>query len=397
MLIPIDTMNQRQIFFDHLAQTSDIPLALEIDYAKGSYIFDKHGKKYLDFISGIGVSNIGHCHPKVVEAIQLQSSKYLHTLVYGEFIQEPQTQLAAKLCGLLPSKLNNVYFLNSGAEAVEAAIKLAKRKTGKTEIMSFKNAYHGSTSGALSISGSEQYKNSFRPLLPSVKIIEFNNIKSLDDISTKTAAVFIEPVQGEAGVRVANPEFLKALQDKCSQTSTLLVFDEIQCGMGRTGKLFAFEHYGIVPDILLAGKALGGGLPLSAMICNKVMMDHLQSDPVLGHITTFGGNPLCCAAAIANLDVIVNENLMNDVPEKEALIRSLLQHPKIHEIRGKGLLLSMQLDNFEQLRSLILKCLDKGLILDWFLFDQTSIRIAPPLTISKEEIEFGCGLILQNI
>ena len=354
-------MNQRKIFFDHLAQTSDIPLALEIDYAKGSYIFDKHGKKYLDFISGIGVSNIGHCHPKVVEAIQLQSSKYLHTLVYGEFIQEPQTQLAAKLCGLLPSKLNNVYFLNSGAEAVEAAIKLSKRITGKTEIISFKNAYHGSTSGALSISGSEQYKNSFRPLLPSVKIIEFNNIKSLDDISTKTAVVFIEPVQGEAGVRVANPEFLKALQDKCCQTSTLLVFDEIQCGIGRTGKLFAFEHYGIVPDILLAGKALGGGLPLSAMICNKVLMDHLQTDPVLGHITTFGGNPLCCAAAIANLDVIINENLMNDVPEKEALIRRLLQHPKMHEIRGKGLLLSMQLDNFEQLRCLIVKCLDKGL------------------------------------
>lgn len=393
----IERMNNRELFFRHLAQTSDIPLALDIDHALGSYIFDKQGKKYLDFISGIGVSNIGHCHLKVVEAIQLQSSKYLHTLVYGEFIQEPQTQLAAKLCGLLPAKLDNVYFLNSGAEAVEAAIKLTKRITGRTEIICFKNAYHGSTSGALSISGNEQYKNSFRPLIPSIRILEFNNIKALEDISSKTAAVFIEPVQGEAGVRVANPEFLQALQQKCTQTSTLLVFDEIQCGMGRTGKLFAFEHYGIIPDILLAGKALGGGLPLSAMICNKSLMDQLKTDPVLGHITTFGGNPLCCAAAIANLEVIQDEKLLNEVAEKESLIRHLLQHPKIHEIIGKGLLLAMQLDNFDHVRNLIIKCLDKGLILDWFLFDQTSIRIAPPLTISNEEIEFGCGVILGNI
>jgi len=393
----IELMTNRDIFFQHLAQTSNIPLALDIDHASGSYIFDTKGKKYLDFISGIGVSNIGHCHPKVVKAIEFQSSKYLHTLVYGEFIQEPQTQLALKLCKLLPPSLDNVYFLNSGAEAVEAAIKLSKRITGRTEIVSFNNAYHGSTSGALSISGNELYKNSFRPLIPSVRILEFNNIKDLKNISTSTAAVFIEPVQGEAGVRIADPGFLQALNEKCKLTSTLLVFDEIQCGMGRTGKLFAFEHYGIVPDILLAGKALGGGLPLSAMICNKSLMDHFKTEPVLGHITTFGGNPLCCAAALANLDVILGEKLMDKVPEKEALIRGLLQHPKIHELRGKGLLLAMQLDNFDQLRKLILKCLDRGLILDWFLFDPTSVRIEPPLTISKEEIEFACEVILEEI
>jgi acetylornithine/succinyldiaminopimelate/putrescine aminotransferase len=293
-----------------------------------------------------------------------------------------------------------VYFLNSGAEAVEAAIKLTKRITGRTEIISFKNAYHGSTSGALSISGNETIKNSFRPLIPTVRILEFNNIKALEAISSQTAAVFIEPVQGEAGVRVADTGFLKALQEKCRLTSTLLVFDEIQCGMGRTGKLFAFEHYGIVPDILLAGKALGGGLPLSAMICNKTLMDHFQTNPVLGHITTFGGNPLCCAAALANLEVILEEKLMNEVPAKEALIRSMLKHHKIHEIheiRGKGLLLAMQLDNFKQLRSLLLRCLDRGLILDWFLFDPTSVRLAPPLNISNEEIEFACKIILEEI
>ena len=397
MLNRNELMNNRDIFYQHLAQTSNIPLALDIDHAKGSYIYDIKGKKYLDLISGIGVSNIGHCHPKVVEAIQIQSRKYMHTLVFGEFIQEPQTQLASKLCSLLPSSLDNVYFLNSGAEAVEAAIKLSKRITGRNEIISFKNAYHGSTSGALSIAGNEMIKNSFRPLLPSVRILEFNHLKALDAISTQTAAVFIEPVQGEAGVRVADTEFLKALKEKCRLTSTLLVMDEIQCGMGRTGKLFAFEHSGIVPDILLAGKALGGGLPLSAMICNKILMDHFQTDPVLGHITTFGGNPLCCAAAIANLDVILDEKLMNEVPAKEAQIRSLLKHPKIHEIRGKGLLLAMQLDSFEQLRKLLLKCLDRGLILDWFLFDPTSVRLAPPLNISKEEIEFACGVILEEI
>jgi acetylornithine/succinyldiaminopimelate/putrescine aminotransferase len=390
-------MDHNKIFFNNLAQTSNIPLALEIDHAKGSYIFDKHGKSYLDFISGIGVSNTGHCHPRIIEAIRQQSGKYLHTLVYGEYIQEPQTELAAKLCGLLPPVLDNIYFLNSGAEAVEAAIKLSKRVTGRTEIVCFKNAYHGSTSGALSISGNEMYKNSFRPLFPDIRIIEFNNIKSLDEISDHTAAVFIEPVQGEAGVRVADPEFLKALSDKCKLYSVLLVFDEIQCGMGRTGKLFAFEHFNILPDILLAGKALGGGLPLSAMISSKNLMEYLKTDPVLGHITTFGGNPLCCAAAIANLDVIVTEKLMNEVPAKEALIRNLLKHPKIHEIRGKGLLLAMQLDNFEQLRKLILKCLDKGLILDWFLFDPTSVRLAPPLTVSNEEIEFACRLILDEL
>jgi acetylornithine/succinyldiaminopimelate/putrescine aminotransferase len=393
----IELMNNRNLFFKHLAQTSDIPLALEIDHANRSFIYDTSGKKYLDFISGIGVSNIGHCHPKVIEAIQLQSSKYLHTLVYGEFVLEPQTQLAGKLCGLLPETLDNVYFLNSGAEAVEAAIKLSKRISGRTEIVSFDNAYHGSTSGALSISGNETIKNSFRPLIPTVRILEFNNIKALEAISTQTAAVFIEPVQGEAGVKVAETEFLKALQEKCRLTSTLLVFDEIQCGLGRTGKLFAFEHYGIVPDILLAGKALGGGLPLSAMICNKTLMDHFQTDPILGHITTFGGNPLCCAAALANLEVILEEKLMNDVPAKEALIRSLLKHPKIHEIRGKGLLLALQLDSFEQLRILLLKCLDRGLILDWFLFDPTSVRLAPPLNISNEEIKFACGVILEEI
>jgi acetylornithine/succinyldiaminopimelate/putrescine aminotransferase len=390
-------MNNREIFFSHLAQTSDFPLALEVDHAKGSFIYDKNGKKYLDFISGIGVSNIGHCHPKVVDAINKQSGKYLHTLVYGEFVQEPQTKLIDELCKLLPKKLNNIYLLNSGTEAVEAAVKLSKRISGRTEIISFRNAYHGSTSGALSLCGNEDYKNAFRPLMPGVRILEFNDLNALKAISAQTAAIFIEPVQGEAGVRVADSELLQSLREVCTKNSTLLVFDEIQCGMGRTGKLFALEHYGVIPDILLAGKALGGGLPLSAMACNKSLMDHLKTNPVLGHITTFGGNPLCCAAAIANLGVINDEKLLKEVSAKETLIRNILKHPKIHEIRGMGLMLAMQLDNFEQLRKLILNCLDKGLILDWFLFDQTSVRLAPPLTISIEEINFACNLIMDQI
>ena len=387
----------RNQFYNHLAQTSDMPMELEIVSADGNYQYDSKGKKYLDLISGIAVSNLGHNHPAIKKAIAKQLDAHLHLMVYGEFIQAPQVKLANALAELLPKKLSSVFFTNSGSEAVEGALKLAKRFTGRTEMISCQNAYHGSTHGALSINGSEEWKNSFRPLLPDVRQILFNHWEDLSLITDKTACVIIEPVQGEAGVRIGNVYYLEALRKKCDETGTLLLFDEIQSGFGRTGKFFAFEHFNVIPDILILGKALGGGLPLGAFISSKEMMDSLQSNPVLGHITTFGGHPLSCAASLAALEVLKNEKWISEVEEKELLFKELLNHPEIIEVRGIGLMFAVELRDFEFIQKVIKKCIEGGLITDWFLFSDKSLRIAPPLTITEEEIKFACEIILQAL
>ena len=387
----------RSQFYNHLAQTSDMPMELEIVSADGNYQYDSKGKKYLDLISGIAVSNLGHNHPAIKKAIAKQLDAHLHLMVYGEFIQAPQVKLANALAELLPKNLSSVFFTNSGSEAVEGALKLAKRFTGRTEMISCQNAYHGSTHGALSINGSEEWKNSFRPLLPDVRQILFNHWEDLSLITDKTACVIIEPVQGEDGVRIGNVYYLEALRKKCDETGTLLIFDEIQSGFGRTGKFFAFEHFNVIPDILILGKALGGGLPLGAFISSKEMMDSLQSNPVLGHITTFGGHPLSCAASLAALEVLKNEKWISEVEEKELLFKELLNHPEIIEVRGIGLMFAVELRDFEFIQKVIKKCIEGGLITDWFLFSDKSLRIAPPLTITKEEIKFACEIILQAL
>ena len=387
----------RSQFYNHLAQTSDMPMELEIVSADGNYQYDSNGKKYLDLISGIAVSNLGHNHPAIKKAIATQLDAHLHLMVYGEFIQAPQVKLANALAELLPKNLSSVFFTNSGSEAVEGALKLAKRFTGRTEMISCQNAYHGSTHGALSINGSEEWKNSFRPLLPDVRQILFNHWEDLSLITDKTACVIIEPVQGEAGVRIGNVYYLEALRKKCEETGTLLIFDEIQSGFGRTGKFFAFEHFNVIPDILILGKALGGGLPLGAFISSKEMMDSLQSNPVLGHITTFGGHPLSCAASLAALEVLKNEKWISEVEENELLFKELLNHPEIIEVRGIGLMFAVELRDFEFIQKVIKKCIEGGLITDWFLFSDKSLRIAPPLTITKEEIKFACEIILQAL
>ncbi len=390
-------LTQRQLFFNHLAQTTETPLALEIEKAEGVYLFDASGKKYMDLISGIAVSNIGHRHPKVISAIKEQLDKYMHLMVYGEYIQSPQVQLAKLLMDNLPENLNSVYFVNSGTEAIEGAMKLAKRFTARTEIISFKNAYHGSTQGSLSIMGNEEFKNAFRPLLPDTRQIEFNNIKQLSQITNKTACVVVETIQGEAGVVLPQKDFLKKLRERCTEAGALLVLDEIQCGFGRTGKLFAFENYGFIPDILCLAKGMGGGMPIGAFISSKEIMNTLTNNPILGHITTFGGHPVCCAASLATLNVLLEEKLIARVEAKEQLFRKLLKHPKIRSVNGKGLLLSIEFDSFEQNKKIIDKCIEKGVITDWFLFNAASMRIAPPLIITEEEIVFACSVIDQCI
>jgi len=390
-------LSQRQLFLNHIAQTSETPLALEIEKAEGVYLVDTSGKKYLDLISGISVSNVGHRHPKVVQAIKDQVDKYMHLMVYGEYIQSPQVQLAKALAEHLPSDLSSVYFVNSGSEAIEGAMKLAKRYLGRTEIISFKNAYHGSTQGSLSIMGNEEFKNAFRPLLPDTKLICFNDMNDLKEITKRTACVVIETIQGEAGAVVPSIDYLKKLQERCKEVGALLVLDEIQCGFGRTGKLFAFEHFEILPDILCIAKGMGGGMPIGAFISSKEIMNSLTNNPILGHITTFGGHPVSCAASCASLRVLFEENLISSVGGKEQLFRKLLVHQKIRSINGKGLLLSVEFDSYEQNKSIIDSCIQKGVITDWFLFNSHSMRIAPPLTISEEEIHFACTIILEAI
>jgi len=390
-------ISNRQLFLMHQAQTSHFPLMLEIERAEGVYLFDVNGKQYLDLISGISVSSLGHGNEHVKNAIKLQLDKYMHLMVYGEFIQSPQVELAKMLTDLLPPNLNSVYLVNSGSEATDGALKLAKRVTGRTEIIACKNAYHGSGHAALSLNSHEYFKNAFRPLLPDINFIEFNNESSLENITNKTACVIVETIQGEAGYIPPQNDFLKKVRAKCDEHSALLILDEIQAGMGRTGKLFAFEHYGIVPDILLLGKALGAGMPIGAFISSQAMMMELADNPVLGHITTFGGHPVIAAAAIAGIEEIQSHNWINEVEEKENLFRELLIHPCIKNISGKGLMLAIEFKNFEFNKKLIDACIADGLITDWFLFASQSLRIAPPLIITIEQIKWSCEMLIRNL
>lgn len=390
-------LTQRQLFLQHNAQTSTAPLLLEFIKAKGIYLFDVEGKRYMDLIAGIGVSNVGHCHDEVVNAVKEQAESFMHLMVYGEFVQSPQVNFAKALADVLPANLNCTYFVNSGAEAIEGAMKLAKRFTRRTELIACKDSYHGSTQGALSLMGNEEFKQAYRPLLPDVKFIEFNDSEHLNQITSSTAAVFVETIQGEAGIRVPDPAYMQALRRKCTSTGTLLVFDEIQCGFGRTGKMFGFEHFDVVPDILLLAKGIGGGMPIGAFISSKEIMSVFTDNPILGHITTFGGHPVSCAAGLATLSVIKKENLVVNVEAKGELFKALLKHPAIKEVRGKGLMLAVEFKNFETNKAIIDACIVDGLITDWFLHCSNSMRIAPPLIITEAEIRDACQIILKNI
>ena len=390
-------MNNRQLFLRHVAQTSDAPLALEITKAQGMYMWDAAGKRIMDLIAGISVCNIGHCHPRVVQAIQDQAQQYMHLLVYGELVQSPQVAFAARLTEHLPAALDSVYFTNSGTEAVEGAMKLAKRYTGRTEIIAFKNSYHGSTQGSLSIMGQEEWRNAYRPLLPDIQHLDYNDFSSLEHITTRTACVIAETVQAEAGVRPPQQEWLHALRQKCTETGALLVLDEIQCGLGRNGALWGFERFGIVPDVLLLGKALGGGMPLGAFISSRDIMWSLTHNPVLGHITTFGGHPVSCAAGLAALNALLEENIIPPVKEKEQLFHQYLQHPSIKAVRSQGLLMAIELADFPFNKKVIDECISQGLLTDWFLFAPECLRIAPPLIITAEEIEEACGVIIAAL
>lgn len=390
-------LSTRQLFLRHVAQTSPAPLALEIERAEGCQLIDNQGISYLDLISGIAVSSLGHRHPTVERAIIRQLKKYSHTLVYGEMVLAPQVKLARLLAKNLPKNLSSVFFTNSGTEATEGAMKLAKRHTGRPEILACRHAYHGSTQGAASLMWPTDFTQAFQPLLPGIGHIDFNEVASLEKIGPKTAAVILETVQAESGVRPPDPVFLKTLREKCSQTGALLILDECQAGLGRTGFLWAFEAFGIVPDVLLLAKSFGGGLPLGAFISSQKIMNSLSNDPVLGHITTFGGHPVSCAAGLASLQFLLKSGLISQVLEKEKLFRSLLVHPKIVEIRSAGLLMAVDLGDAARVQSVIKFCLKNGVLTDWFLFNDRSLRIAPPLIISEEEIRFACRILLAGL
>ena len=392
------SFTNRQLFQKFLAPTSDSPLALEIVKAKGIYLYDKEGKSYIDLISGIAVSNVGHRNKKIISAIKKQLDLYMHLMVYGEYIQSPQVLLAQALVNSTKDpSLNQVYFTNSGTEAVEGAMKLAKRYTGRTNFISCINAYHGSTQGALSLAGDENFKNSFRPLLPNITHINYGREEDLVHINNKTAAIIIEIIGGESGVRKASISYFKALRKRCDETGTLLIIDEIQTGFGRTGTFWAYEAMEIIPDVLLTAKGMGGGMPIGAFIANENLMKSLSFDPILGHITTFGGHPVNCAASLATLNYIIDENLMEDVPSKSQLFKDLLVHPMIKEVRAVGLMIAVEFENFEIIQKIISNCLYRGLITDWFLFCNNSLRIAPPLIITMKEIKIACKIILQAI
>ncbi|HSZ72298.1 MAG TPA: aspartate aminotransferase family protein [Cytophagaceae bacterium] len=390
-------ITQRSLFLRHLAQTSSVPLALEIEKASGIFLYTPEGKKILDLISGIAVSNIGHCHPAVVKAVQQQSETFMHVMVYGELIQSPQVALAKALCETLPETLDNVYFVNSGSEAVEGALKLAKRYTGRRNIVSCINAYHGSSHGSLSVMGNEFFKQAFRPLLPGVSHIRFGHQEDLKYIDEQTAAFIIEPIQGEAGVVTANQDYFLALYRRCKEVGCLLIFDEIQSGFGRTGSFWYFETLSIAPDILLCAKGMGGGMPIGAFIANRNLMQCLTHDPVLGHITTFGGHPVSCAASLATLRTIMDQQLHVQATGKGEHFRSKLIHPAIKEIRGKGLMMAIELCDAALVQRTIAKALEKGLLTDWFLFKDTALRLAPPLTITDEEIEHACLILTESL
>ena len=403
------TLTNRQLFFQHIAQTSDFPLALEIDRAEGVYIYslagpDGHAKRYLDLIAGIGVSNVGHRHPRVLAAIQAQLDKYLHLMVYGEYVQTPQTQLAHALTQTLPATLDTVYFTNSGTEAVEGAMKLAKRFTGRAEIISCLNAYHGATQGALSLSGDEHFKRNYRPLLPAIRHIRYNNWADIGQISHRTAAVVIEVVGAEAGVRLPDAGYLRAVRERCTEVGALLIFDEIQTGFGRTGTFWGFEGAddgvamaGVIPDVLLCAKGMGGGMPIGAFIASAEIMSVFRNNPILGHITTFGGHPVSCAASLATLQIIQDEKLHERAAAKGQLFRQLLVHPAIREVRGRGLMLAVEFDSFNTLKPIIDRAIRGGVITDWFLFCDHAMRIAPPLIITDAQIREACAVILEAI
>lgn len=388
-------MNQRELFLQHVAQTSDAPLALEIVRAAGSKMWDREGKEYIDVISGISVCSVGHCHPRVVKAIKDQVDQYMHIMVYGELIESPQVQYASRIASLLPASLDSVYFTSSGSEATEGAMKLAKRLTGRTNMVAFNDSYHGSTQGALSVMGSEYWRNAYRPLIPGIKHVHHNEFTSLDAIDEHTACVIAEPVQAERGVMTPSIAWMKALRQRCTEMGALLVLDEIQTGFGRTGTMFAFEQFDVVPDILLLGKALGGGMPLGAFVASKQMMDSFTLNPVLGHITTFGGHPVCCAAGLAALELLVDEKLISQVKKNELLFAELLHHPMIKDFRSSGLLMAIDFGTWDLNKKIIDRCITKGVFSDWFLFASHCMRLAPPLIITEEEIRTACSIILS--
>tara|TARA_B110000305_G_scaffold240696_1_gene312125 strand:- start:3796 stop:4986 length:1191 start_codon:yes stop_codon:yes gene_type:complete len=391
-------MSKTNDFLSFQGQTNQTPYLIEVDRADGLYIYDKKGKAFMDMIAGVAVNNIGHNHPKVINALKSQIDRHLHVMVYGEYVQDAQLEFSKRLCSVLPNKLNTVYPVNSGTEANEAALKLAKRITNRTELISFRGSYHGSTHGSLSVSGNETKKQAYRPLLPDVQFLEFNSIDELERITERTACVIIETVQGDAGVRVPSSKFIKTLRDRCTEVGALLIFDEIQCGMGRTGKLFAFEHFNVTPDILTLGKALGGGMPIGALVSSQENLHQFTFEPMLGHITTFGGHPVICAAANAFLEVMEEEINFNDVEKLGALIESELSSEiEIIEIRRIGMMLALDMISFERVEKVVSKCLEKGLIAFWFLSHPDSFRLSPPLNISETQVLDGCRIIKEAI
>ncbi len=390
-------MTQRQLFLQHIAQTSDSPIGLEIVKAEGIYQHDINGKAYMDFISGFSVVNIGHSHPKVIEAVQKQAAEYMHLIVYGEFIEAPQVAYAKLLTDNLPRTLNSIYFTNSGTEATEGAMKLAKRVTGRSKIICFNKSYHGSTQGALSLMGDEYWRNAFRPLLPDIYHFDYGSDEAVNAIDDATACVILETVQAESGVKRASKGWMQSIRKKCTEHSTLMILDEVQAGFGRTGTLWAFEQFDVIPDVLLLGKALGGGMPLGAFIANTNLMNKLTHNPVLGHITTFGGHPVSCAAGKAALEVLLEGNFIAAVKRKEQILLDHLESPKILTIRSFGLWAALEFENFEANKKVNDRCIEKGLITDWFIFAPQCLRVAPPLIITEEELINACALIKQAI
>ena len=391
-------MSRNSEFIQKLGQTNQSPYLIDVDRAEGIYIYDKENKAYMDMIAGVAVSNVGHNHPKITQALKSQIDRHLHVMVYGEFIQDAQLAFAQRLISLLPASLNSVYTVNSGTEANEAALKLAKRVTGRTELVSFRGSYHGSTHGSMSVSGNEVKKQAFRPLLPDVRFLQHNSITDLQQITSKTAGVIIETVQGDAGVRVPSIDFLQALRNRCSEVGALLIFDEIQCGMGRAGKLFAFEHFNVIPDVLTLGKALGGGMPIGAVVSSHENLWEFTYNPMLGHITTFGGHPVVCASANAFLEIMETEIDFEEVERLGALLESIVgQSPEIKEIRRIGMMFAFDMESFERVEKVVKRCLEKGLISFWFLSHPYSFRLSPPLNITEDEIRKAGDIILSSI
>jgi len=391
-------MSERDFFLSHLGQTTPFPFLVEVERAEGIYIYDKQGKAYMDMISGVAVNNIGHRHPNVVSALKNQIDKYLHVMVYGEFVQDPQQLLVEELLEVLPDSLDGVYVVNSGTEAIEAALKLAKRVTGRTELISFRGSYHGSTHGSMSVSGNEVKKQAFRPLLPDVQFLQHNQLSDLERITEKTAGVILETIQGDAGVRRPSVTFMKALRQRCDEVGALLILDEIQCGMGRTGKLFAFEHFDIVPDILTLGKALGGGMPIGALVSSQKKLMEFTHAPMLGHITTFGGHPVICAAAAAAVQVLKSEIDWTELEERAQRFEERFNHhPELIEIRRVGMMFAFDMVSAERVERVVSRCMEKGLLTFWFLSHPYSFRLSPPLTITEDEFNFAADLILQAI